>query len=100
MPCHLLTASGRTVARTPSAAAIPVPRAAAAVDGTARGGLTLRVAAESSPYDAWHLHLHLPDADAAPPRVLHEIAEVFARTATAGPGGPRPPGRPACGWCR
>ncbi|MCX5377049.1 helix-turn-helix domain-containing protein [Streptomyces sp. NBC_00091] len=71
--CYLLSASGRTVARTPSAPAIPAQRAAA----PARGGLSLRVEADSSPYDAWQLHV--PDADAAPPRVLHEIAEVLAQ---------------------
>ncbi|MEV7727250.1 helix-turn-helix domain-containing protein [Streptomyces sp. NPDC087917] len=70
--CYLLTASGRTVARTPSAPPLPARRAVAA-----RGGLSLRVEADSSPYDAWQLHL--PDADAAPPRVLHEIAEVLAQ---------------------
>ncbi|MCJ0875523.1 helix-turn-helix domain-containing protein [Streptomyces sp. AP-93] len=73
LPCYLLTASGRTVARTPSAPVIPAQRAASA----AKGGVSLGVEAESSPYDAWLLHL--PDADAAPPRVLHEIAEVFAQ---------------------
>ncbi|KIF05266.1 transcriptional regulator, PucR family protein, partial [Streptomyces sp. RSD-27] len=71
--CYLLTASGRTVARTPSAPAIPAQRAAS----PSRGGLTLRIEADGSPYDAWQLHL--PDADAAPPRVLHEIAEVLAQ---------------------
>ncbi|MFF3214547.1 helix-turn-helix domain-containing protein [Streptomyces sp. NPDC002886] len=73
LPCYLLTASGRTVARTPSAPAIPARRAASA----AKGGVSLGVESESSPYDAWLLHV--PDADAAPPRVLHEIAEVFAQ---------------------
>ncbi|WP_327253682.1 helix-turn-helix domain-containing protein [Streptomyces sp. NBC_01244] len=73
LPCYLLTASGRTVARTPSAPAIPAQRAASA----AKGGVSLGVEAEGSPYDAWLLHV--PDADAAPPRVLHEIAEVFAQ---------------------
>ncbi|MFD6187524.1 helix-turn-helix domain-containing protein [Streptomyces goshikiensis] len=72
LACYLLTATGRTVARTPSAPAVPAQRT-----GSARGGVSLRVEAESSPYDAWHLHV--PDADAAPPRVLHEIAEVFAQ---------------------
>ncbi|MCX5196417.1 helix-turn-helix domain-containing protein [Streptomyces sp. NBC_00249] len=72
VPCYVLTASGRTVARTPSAPALPAQRAA-----PVRGGLSLRVEADSSPYDAWQLHL--PDADAAPPRVLHEIAEVLAQ---------------------
>lgn len=73
VPCYLLTASGRTVARTPSAPAIPAQRAASA----AKGGVSLGVEADSSPYDAWLLHV--PDADAAPPRVLHEIAEVLAQ---------------------
>ncbi|MFE2326759.1 PucR family transcriptional regulator [Streptomyces sp. NPDC059385] len=71
---YLLTASGRTVARTPSAPAITAQQAVAS---GARAGLWLRVEAESSPYDAWQLHV--PDPDAAPPRVLHEIAEVLAR---------------------
>lgn len=73
LPCYLLTASGRTVARTPSAPAIPARRAASA----AKGGVSLGVEGEGSPYDAWLLHV--PDADAAPPRVLHEIAGVFAQ---------------------
>ncbi|MER6777518.1 MULTISPECIES: helix-turn-helix domain-containing protein [unclassified Streptomyces] len=42
-----------------------------------REGLSLRIESESTPYDAWLLHM--PDADAVPPRVLHEIAEVFAQ---------------------
>ncbi|MGP3687476.1 helix-turn-helix domain-containing protein [Streptomyces sp. IBSNAI002] len=71
---YLLTASGRTVARTPSAPLLPAERAVA-VSG--REGISLGIEAESSPYDAWRLFL--PDPDAAPPRVLHEIAEVFAR---------------------
>ncbi|MFD6873202.1 MULTISPECIES: PucR family transcriptional regulator [unclassified Streptomyces] len=70
--CYLLTASGRTVARTPSAPPMSARRAAAA-----RGGVSLRIEADSSPYDAWQLHV--PEADAAPPRVLHEIAEVIAQ---------------------
>ncbi|MEU8431457.1 helix-turn-helix domain-containing protein [Streptomyces sp. NPDC029216] len=73
LDCYLFTASGRTVARTPSAPEIPAQRAAS----PSRGGLTLRIDADGSPYDAWQLHV--PDADAAPPRVLHEIAEVLAQ---------------------
>ncbi|MFJ3725564.1 PucR family transcriptional regulator [Streptomyces sp. NPDC090045] len=72
--CYLLTASGRTVARTPSAPELPARQASAA---SARGGVWLRIEAESSPYDAWQLHV--PDPDAAPPRVLHEIADVLAQ---------------------
>ncbi|MFE2856939.1 PucR family transcriptional regulator [Streptomyces lavendulae] len=70
--CYVLTASGRTVARTPSAPVIPAQRVA-----PARDGLSLRVESDSSPYDAWQLYV--PDAEAAPPRVLHEIAEVLAQ---------------------
>ncbi|MFI8447066.1 PucR family transcriptional regulator [Streptomyces erythrochromogenes] len=72
--CYLLTASGRTVARTPSAPELPARQASAAA---ARGGVWLRIEAEGSPYDAWQLHV--PEPDAAPPRVLHEIADVLAR---------------------
>lgn len=72
--CYLLTASGRTVARTPSA---PPLSARQAVAAPPRGGVSLRVEAESSPYDAWQLRV--PDPDAAPPRVLYEIAEVLAQ---------------------
>ncbi|MFJ3582252.1 PucR family transcriptional regulator [Streptomyces sp. NPDC090127] len=74
-PCHLLTSSGRTVARTSTAAPLPAPLAAQSLHGSS--GTTLRVQAEGTDYDAWHLHL--PEADAAPPRVLHEIADVMAQ---------------------
>ncbi|QIB43055.1 PucR family transcriptional regulator [Streptomyces aureoverticillatus] len=73
--CHLLTSSGRTVARTSSAPALPAPEAARRLHGAT--GTTLRVQADATAYDAWHLHLG--EADAAPPRVLHEIAEVLAQ---------------------
>ncbi|MFJ3205737.1 PucR family transcriptional regulator ligand-binding domain-containing protein [Streptomyces sp. NPDC086989] len=72
VPCYLLTASGRTLARTASA-----PPIAPGHPASARSGLSLHVKADSSPYDAWYLHV--PDADAAPPRVLHEIAGVLAQ---------------------
>lgn len=78
-PCYLLTSSGRTVARTPSAPALPADRAARTIRGTA--GATLRIQAEGSapsPYDAWHLHLP-PGTAEVPPRVLHEIAEVLTQ---------------------
>ncbi|MFZ3471394.1 helix-turn-helix domain-containing protein [Streptomyces sp. 4.24] len=77
VPCYLLTSSGRTVARTPCAPALPAPRAGLRAGRPGKGGVSLRVEAESSPYDAWLLHV--PDPDAAPPRVLHEIAEVLAQ---------------------
>ncbi|MEU2390840.1 helix-turn-helix domain-containing protein [Streptomyces sp. NPDC007369] len=72
--CYLLTASGRTLARTASAPTIAI---ATGHPASARSGLSLHVKADSSPYDAWYLHV--PDADAAPPRVLHEIAGVLAQ---------------------
>ncbi|WP_371655211.1 MULTISPECIES: PucR family transcriptional regulator [unclassified Streptomyces] len=93
-PCYLLTSSGRTVARTPSAPALPADRAA--LNMRAAAGTTLRIQTESgprgpygssgpyppygshSPYDVWHLHL--PGTAEVPSRVLHEIAEVLAQT--------------------
>ncbi|MFH8572661.1 PucR family transcriptional regulator [Streptomyces sp. NPDC017993] len=74
-PCYLLTSSGRTVARTASASVLPAQQAAKSLRGTS--GTTLRIQADGTAYDAWHLHL--PGVDEAPPRVLHEIAEVFAQ---------------------
>ncbi|MFD0415211.1 PucR family transcriptional regulator [Streptomyces sp. NPDC127108] len=74
-PCHLLTSTGRTVARTSSAPALSARDAARLLHSAS--GTTLRVQAEATAYDAWQLHL--PEADAAPPRVLHEIAEVLAQ---------------------
>ncbi|MCT4353971.1 PucR family transcriptional regulator ligand-binding domain-containing protein [Streptomyces sp. Je 1-79] len=74
-PCYLLTSSGRTVARTTSAPPIPARRAAESLHGTP--GTTLRIDADGTAFDAWHLHL--PGAVEAPPRALHEIAEVIAQ---------------------
>ncbi|MFB7352522.1 helix-turn-helix domain-containing protein [Streptomyces gardneri] len=77
-PCHLLTGSGRTIARTATAAELPARRASESLRG-ARGaqGTTLRVEADDSDFDAWYLHL--ADEGQVPPRVLHEIAEVLGR---------------------
>ncbi|ARH89843.1 PucR family transcriptional regulator [Streptomyces sp. MOE7] len=75
-PCYLLTATGREVARTPAAPHLPAPRAARDLLSAA-AGTTLRIDGDAGPYDSWFLHLRGP-AD-APPRVLHEIAEVFAQ---------------------
>lgn len=75
-PCYLLTSSGRTVARTPSAPPLPARRAALGLRGSS--GVTLRIRADSGPYDTWHLHL--PEAADVPPRVLHEIAEIVAQS--------------------
>ncbi|MEU1868033.1 helix-turn-helix domain-containing protein [Streptomyces gardneri] len=77
-PCHLLTGSGRTIARTATAAELPARRASESLRG-ARGaqGTTLRVEADDTDFDAWYLHL--ADEGQVPPRVLHEIAEVLGR---------------------
>ncbi|MFE0100419.1 PucR family transcriptional regulator [Streptomyces sp. NPDC059009] len=75
LPCYLFTATGRTLARTQAAPALSARKAAASL---ARGdGFTLRVDSDATPYDSWHLHL--PGATEAPPRVLHDIAEVIAQ---------------------
>ncbi|MFI8521869.1 PucR family transcriptional regulator [Streptomyces sp. NPDC085481] len=73
--CYLLTGSGRTVARTATAAVLPAQRAAGLLRGS--HGTTLRVEADDTAFDAWHLHL--PDESQAPPRVLQEIAELLGR---------------------
>ncbi|WP_432120800.1 PucR family transcriptional regulator [Streptomyces sp. S1] len=73
--CHLLTATGRTVARTGDAAVLPAREAAEALrDGR---GTTLRVEAEGTDFDTWHLHL--PEEGRVPPRVLQEISELLGR---------------------
>jgi hypothetical protein len=69
---YVLTPSGRTVAATPGADAIPVRKAA--------GLLAQAVPVDAdgvSPYERWHLYL--PDPDDAPPRMLHELASVLGR---------------------
>lgn len=73
--CYVLTATGRTIARTPSAPPLPAHRAAE--DLKSGIGSTLRIDGDSGPYDSWHLHLR--GAADAPPRVLHEIADVIAQ---------------------
>ncbi|MEU6678853.1 PucR family transcriptional regulator [Streptomyces sp. NPDC046925] len=74
-PGYLLTSSGRTIARTAAAPALPAARAAEHLRGLT--GETLRLQAETTPYDAWYLHV--PRAGGAPPRALHEIAEVMVQ---------------------
>ncbi|WP_169801236.1 PucR family transcriptional regulator, partial [Streptomyces kanamyceticus] len=49
---------------------------------TRPSGISLRIETDATEYDAtaydsWHLYLH--DPDEAPPRLLHEIADVVAR---------------------
>lgn len=73
--CYVLTSSGRTIARTAPAPELPAARAAENLRGLT--GETLRVQAETTPYDAWYLHV--PQAGGAPPRALHEIAEVMGQ---------------------
>ncbi|NED06250.1 PucR family transcriptional regulator [Streptomyces sp. SID6648] len=72
-PAYVLSATGRTVARTPTAPPLPVRRAAEAV----AAATTLSVDPDASPYAQWHLHL--PEPVETPPRMLHEIAEVLAQ---------------------
>lgn len=69
---YVLTPSGRTVAATPVASAIPVEKAAGLM------GEAVPVDADGvSPYERWHLYL--PDPDDAPPRMVHELASVLGR---------------------
>ncbi|MFE6767478.1 helix-turn-helix domain-containing protein [Streptomyces fimicarius] len=72
-PAYVLSATGRTIARTPTAAPLSVSRAAEALTAPT----TLSVDPDASPYGQWHLHL--PEPVGAPPRMLHEIAEVLAQ---------------------
>ncbi|GFN07879.1 hypothetical protein Smic_64350 [Streptomyces microflavus] len=81
-PCYVLSATGRTIARTPAAPPLPARQAArrlkaAAPFAAAPASTTLRVDPDASPYGQWYLHL--PGPVDAPPRMLHEIAEVFAQ---------------------
>ncbi|MFF2807433.1 PucR family transcriptional regulator ligand-binding domain-containing protein [Streptomyces sp. NPDC058000] len=73
--CYLLTVAGRVVAHTPDAPELTARQARR--DLAAGVGSTLRIEGDPGPYDAWFLHLR--GADDAPPRVLHEIAEVIAQ---------------------
>ncbi|MFG3188094.1 PucR family transcriptional regulator [Streptomyces omiyaensis] len=73
--CHLLTASGRTVARTGDAPRLPAREARETLGGAR--GTTLRIDAEGTDFDTWYLHL--PEEGQVPPRVLQEIAELLGR---------------------
>lgn len=78
---YVLTATGRTVAATEGARALSAEEAVAALmDGS---GTTVPVDAEAAntPYE--RLHLYLPDPDAAPPRMLHEVAAILGRSQEA-----------------
>ncbi|MFG2628605.1 PucR family transcriptional regulator [Streptomyces sp. NPDC048473] len=72
---YVLSATGRTVARTSSTPPLTAEQGERRLRGST--GITLRVESDGSPYDVWHLHMPGP-AD-APPRVLHEIADVLAQ---------------------
>ncbi|MFD6654251.1 PucR family transcriptional regulator [Streptomyces parvus] len=72
-PAYVLSATGRTIARTPAAAPLSASRGAEAVTAPT----TLSVDPDASPYAQWHLHL--PEPVETPPRMLHEIAEVLAQ---------------------
>ncbi|MBL1087667.1 helix-turn-helix domain-containing protein [Streptomyces actinomycinicus] len=74
-PCYVLTSTGRTIARTASAPQLSAARAVESLRSLT--GETLRVQAETTPYDAWYLHV--PQVGGAPPRALHEIAEVIGQ---------------------
>ncbi|MEW1699647.1 helix-turn-helix domain-containing protein [Streptomyces sp. NPDC091278] len=73
--CHLVSGSGRTVARTATAPELPPERAVEALRG--RHGTTVRIEADDSVYDTWYLHL--PEPDRVPSRILHEIGELIGR---------------------
>ncbi|WP_406456053.1 PucR family transcriptional regulator [Streptomyces sp. NBC_00876] len=73
--CHVLSATGRTLARTPSTAPLTAQQGIERLRSPA--GTTLRIESDGSPYRV--RHLHLPDTAGAPPRVLHEIADVLAQ---------------------
>ncbi|WP_439946025.1 PucR family transcriptional regulator [Streptomyces sp. BBFR109] len=83
VPAYVLTATGRTVAATPGAEPLPARVAAAAVLGGDSGSATAPVEADAAagPYGRWWLHL--PDAAAAPPRLVQEITAVLGRCRTA-----------------
>ncbi|MFD4373843.1 PucR family transcriptional regulator [Streptomyces sp. NPDC058486] len=73
--CHLLSAAGRTVARTGDSVELPARKAMEALAGAE--GTTLRIEAEGTDFDTWYLHL--PEEGQVPPRVLQEIAELLGR---------------------
>ncbi|OLZ72254.1 PucR family transcriptional regulator [Streptomyces sp. IMTB 2501] len=78
---YVFTASGRTVAATAGAAAVPAREAVALVaDGS---GVTASV--DTAGVSAYERRLlYLPDPDGAPPSMLHEVAAALARCQEAG----------------
>ncbi|MFB7716662.1 helix-turn-helix domain-containing protein [Nocardia sp. NPDC056100] len=72
LPCALVTASGRTIARSSAA---PVQSPATIVRSLRRGERANHPVGEAdSPYDGWYLRLPGP---LAPPRLLREVAEIL-----------------------
>ncbi|UZJ32633.1 helix-turn-helix domain-containing protein [Streptomyces endophytica] len=72
-PCYLLSATGRVIARTPAAPPLTARQAVKALEAAGTGP-TVRIDGDAGPYDTWYLHVG-GRAD-APPRAVHEIAEV------------------------
>ncbi|MFJ4653644.1 PucR family transcriptional regulator [Nocardia sp. NPDC088792] len=71
LPCALVTASGRTIARSSGTPAQPP---ATIVRGLRREAANQPVGSADSPYDTWYLHLPGPQA---PPRLLQEVAGML-----------------------
>ncbi|MEV6167290.1 helix-turn-helix domain-containing protein [Streptomyces sp. NPDC051954] len=74
---YVLTATGRTVAATEGAPALPTSEAAALLADGICTTVPVDMDAATTPYERWHLCL--PDPDAAPPRMLHEVAAILGR---------------------
>ncbi|MDI2124615.1 PucR family transcriptional regulator [Yinghuangia seranimata] len=77
--CRLVTATGRTLARTPAAPDLPAAELAAR---RAEPSHTVRIDGEAGPYDAWFLHTGDP-ADrcsaGAPRRLVQDLADALAQ---------------------
>ncbi|MEV6774536.1 helix-turn-helix domain-containing protein [Nocardia sp. NPDC051030] len=72
LPCTLVTASGRTIARSSAA---PRQAPAAIVRSLRRGEKANHsIGPADSPYDTWYLRLPGPPA---PPRLVQEVAEIL-----------------------
>lgn len=73
--CHVVSATGRTLART--AAAAPVARRPMAENLRRHPDTAWRLDAEPSPYAGWYLYVPAPAG--TPPRAVQEIADVLTR---------------------
>ncbi|WP_308402098.1 PucR family transcriptional regulator ligand-binding domain-containing protein [Streptomyces sp. RKAG293] len=90
LPCYLVTATGRTIARTPAAPALPPHHLADSLRRDA--GISLRVNSETSPYDTWYLHL--PASEGPRPGCCTRSPTSSPSTTTTSTAPVRPPGRP------